>query len=402
MNILQISTVDKSGGAASIAWSLKNSLQKEGSPVHMFVRDKNSHDSNIKLIPQRIHKYFHYLFSNDIEFFFTDWIINTEEFKKADVVHFHNIHGWFFDLKTLQKISKIKPTIWTLHDMWAITPHCAHSYDGKIKGGFYQCPSLKSYPRLTWPNGKYLSWRKKNIYKNANFNLVVPSKWLMSKVNASVLSDKKIDLIYNGIDESIFKITDKSAARVKLDIPSDKKVVLYLSDGSKNNTSKGWNFVEEVVKVFKEDSSVMFICVGGDENGLDENYKNLFYVPKINEKEILASYFSASDLFLFPSLADNCPLVILEALSCGIPIVTFETGGIPELVTHKENGYIAKYKNTGDLISGVNYILKLNDLETKEIREKSRKKVLNNFTETKMVDKYKKLYIEVIKNFNKE
>jgi len=116
----------------------------------MFVSEKKSHKTDVFEIPRQIHRYFQILLSNDIDYSKTDWILDTKEFKEADVVHLHNLHSWFFNLKTLEKISKLKPVIWTLHDMWAITPHCAHSYECELKDGFYQCPSLSSYPRIAW------------------------------------------------------------------------------------------------------------------------------------------------------------------------------------------------------------------------------------------------------------
>jgi len=397
MNILQIGTNDITGGAASVSWLLKKELEKRGYVMPMFVSDKKSNDTNVFVIPQQLHKYFQMLLSNDIDYSNTDWILDTKEFKEADIIHLHNLHGWYFNLKTLEKISKLKPVVWTFHDMWAMTPHCAHSYDCELKDGFYQCSFLNSYPRITWNNEKYLSECKKNIYSNSNFNIVVPSLWLKNKVEKSVLKDKDINLIYNGIDENIFNISDKIKNKQELKIPIDKKVILFLSDGGKRNEFKGWNFIEKVVEKFKDNNNVLFLCVGGKKTMKDKIYDNLLYISKISDKKILSKYFSASDIFLYPSLADNCPLVILEAMACGIPIVTFNTGGIPELVKHLENGYIAKYKDSLDLINGVNYILNLDDRALEEIKNKSRLKVVTNFTVNKMATQYEELYNKILK-----
>jgi glycosyltransferase involved in cell wall biosynthesis len=399
MKILQIGTIDNSGGAASVSWSIKKELEKQGFKMTMFVRDKNSTDKDVRVIPQKIHKYIHYLLSNDLDLSYTDWILETKEFKNADIIHLHNLHGWFFNLKTLEKISKLKPIIWTLHDMWAITPHCAYSFEEKSSNGFYNCPSLKSYPRITWHNEKYLTWKKKQIYKNSKINLVVPSIWLKNKVKNSILNDKKIDLIYNGIDENIFNKHKKNTIRQELKIPTNKKVILFLSDGGKNNLIKGWEFAEIVMKSFETNKNVIFICLGGNESGRDIKYNNLLYVSRINEKETLSKYMSASDILLFPSLADNCPLIILEAMACELPIVTFDTGGIPELVQHLENGYISKYEDTEDLIRGVNYILNLDEQKIIQMGKKSREKILEKFTLKKMVDQYENLYKKIIEDF---
>ena len=396
MNILQIGSSDRIGGAASISWLLKKELEKRGYKMTMFVDSKNSDDVDVFIIPKMINKYFQMLLSNDLDFSRTDWIINTKEFKEADIIHLHNIHTWFFNLKTLEKMSKLKPIVWTLHDMWAITPHCAHSYDCDLKDGFYQCKSLNSYPRITWPNSKYLSWRKKNIYKNSKFNLVVPSLWLKEKVEQSILKDREINLIYNGIDQNIFKIYDKNEARVELDLPLDKKIILFLSDGGKRNEFKGWNFIEETIEKYKNNKDLLFLCIGGKETKKDDKYSNLFYISKISNKEILAKYFSSSDIFLYPSLADTFALVVAEAMACGIPVVTFETGGIPEIVKHLENGYVAKYKDEIDLIKGVDYILNLDENTLNNIKNQSRLRIVENFTVDKMVLEYDELYKKIL------
>ncbi len=399
MKILQIGTYDIGGGAAAISWTLKKCLEKAGYSMPMFVSEKKSDDITTRIIPKTFHKYVHYALSNDIDLSRTDWIMDTQEFKEADVIHFHNLHGWFFNLKTLQKMSKLKPTLWTLHDMWAITPHCAHAYDGKLRNGFFQCPAQSAYPRITWPNGKYLAWRKSNIYRDANIHIVVPSKWLLGKVSQSVIKDKPIDLIYNGIDETIFKKYPIFESRDIVNLPHDKKIVLFLSEGGKNNTFKGWGFVENIIQKYKEDGEVIFVCVGGDESGYDATHKNLLYVSKIEDKKTLARYFSAANIFLFPSLADNCPLVVLEAMACEVPIVTFQTGCIPELVTHLENGYIAHYKDADDLLAGVQYILKLDQREIDSISTRSRQKIVSEFTSDNMVAQYDKLYKKIIADF---
>ena len=392
MNILQIGTTDKIGGAASISWSLKKRLEKMRYKMPMFVADKKSNEEDVFEIPRKVHKYVQILLSNDIDYSKTDWIINTKEFKEADIVHLHNLHGWFFNLKTLEKISKLKPVVWTLHDMWAITPHCAHSFDCELKKGFYQCPSLNSYPRIAWHNEKYLTRRKRNIYKNSNIEIVVPSLWLKKEVESSVLGDKNIRLIYNGVDINIFKKSDKIESRKELNIPLDKKVILFISDGGKNNPYKGWEYVEKIIKKFKERDDMYFICIGGDNNLLYKQDSNVHYVPKISDPAILAKYYSSADFFLYPSLADSFGLVVAESMSCGTPVLTFETGGILEIVEHKINGYIAKYRDTEDLIIGLEYLLNLSEFEYNIMSDNSIKRIKDNFTEEKMIEKYVELY----------
>ena len=397
MKILQIGTIDKSGGAAMISWKIKEVLERLGHKVSMFVATKCSNDPNVFLIKRTVHRYFCFLFSNDIDLFRTNWILKTKEFKESDIVHIHNIHGYFFNLKTLEKISNLKPTIWTLHDMWAITPHCAHSFDGELKNGFYQCPKLNMYPRIFWHNEKYLMWRKRNIYENSKIDIVVPSLWLKNKVEKSILKDKTVHLIYNGIDINIFKKTDKQITKKELNILKDKKIILFVSDGGKDNQYKGWTYIEKILEKYSNDNSIHFICIGGISNLINEKDSNITYIPKINNTILLAKYYSCADIFLYPSLADSFGLVVAESMSCGTPVLTFETGGIPEIIEHKKNGYVAKYGDLEDLEKGLDYLLNLGSLETDIMSKDSIEKIKNNFTKEMMVNNYISLYNSLLK-----
>src|SRR3989339_266899 len=350
MNILQIGTTDKRGGASAVAWSLKEYVDKNGGKSTMFVADKLSKSDDVFVIKRnKIRRYLSFLFSTE-DLYKTDWILKTKEFKEADVVHCHNLHGRFFNLATLQKMSLIKPVVWTLHDEWAITPHCAYTFEGSsITEGFVDCPNKEMSPRLLWHNEKVIKSKKKKIYDNSKLNIVVPSLWLKKRLEQSILSKHNIKLIYNGIDTNKFKKINKQEARKKLKLPKDKKIVLFLADGGINNPWKGWNYTMKVVKEFEEKENVIFLCVGNNENMEKENTKKIMYVG-IVDNNILNEYYSACDVILITSLADNFPLIVLEAMSCGLPVVSFDTGGIKEAVIHQENGYIAGYKNIKEII----------------------------------------------------
>src|SRR3989344_5403223 len=228
MNILQINTVDKKGGAAKVAYSLKQELEKRGHTTSMFVGRKYSDEKNIKLLndvrsfSSKVRRRLAYWLANDIDVFYSDHILKTPEFKKADIIHCHNLHGNYFNLGTLAKISATKPVVWIFHDMWPITAHCGHSFDGALKNSeFFSCPSLDIPPAIAWHNEKYLEKRKSRIYKKSSFHIVTPSKWLANKVGQSILKDKPLSVIYNGIDTSIFKPYNKQESRQFLDLPPD-------------------------------------------------------------------------------------------------------------------------------------------------------------------------------------
>lgn len=400
MNILQINTTDNRGGAAKVAYNLKKGLEKLGHQTSMVVGRKYSSDSSVHILNDiqsfsgKIRRKLSYWLANDIDVFSSDHILQTKEFKAADIVHCHNLHSNYFNLNTLQKMAKLKPVVWTFHDMWPITAHCAHAFHGGLRNGFFQCPNLEIYPPIAWHNENYLERRKKAIYKNSNFHIVVPSDWLKEKVQQSVLKDKLISLIYNGIDTATFKPYPKEEFRKELNLPLEKKIVLSVVKRGQSNPWKGADYVNETIKSFRGNKSVLFVCVGGNTEGLSDQIKN---IPYISNQEILAKYYSAADALLYPSIADNCPLVVLEAQACGLLVVAFKTGGIPELVEHGKTGYIARYKDADDLKTGLEYLLNLPPQEIEKMKQYSVNKIRTGFTVEKMADQYLNLYKKRLK-----
>lgn len=379
-----------------MAYNLKNDLEKNGHESVLLVSKKYSDDADVKLIRpesnlrRRILKKATYYLANDLDFFPSRHILKMPEFINADVIHCHNLHTNYFNLKTLVEMSKLKPVVWTFHDMWPITAHCAHSFGGKIKeNGFFTCPSLDIYPPIAWHNEKYLERKKAKIYANSNFHIVAPSKWLAGKVKQSILKDKPLTIIYNGINTEAFRPLSQSQCRYDLGLPGDKKIILVVAKRGQSNPWKGGNYAQEAIESQKGRSDVFFVDLGGDTNKTQENLK---IVSFINNEANLAKYYSAADMLLYPSIADNCPLVILEAMACGLPVVSFDTGGIPELVEHKINGYIAEYQNTGDLKTGIEYLLNSSVPEIEQMKRYSVNKIKSGFTLEKMTEQYIELY----------
>lgn len=418
MNILFINSGDINGGAPRLAYSLKQRLKKDGHGASMFVRLKYSTDPEVfparwpslfsriikkmtgKDLGSIISSKLHYLLATDIHWFNSDEILNTKEFKRADIIHCHNLHGNYFKLDTLRKMSRVKPIIWTFHDMWPITSHCGHAYSGKIVNGFYECPSLKTYQDLLWDNQKQLIETKRYIYKNSNFHIVVPSEWLFKKVSESILGNHPVSIIYNGIDHQIFCPSDKTEAKRHLSFPLNKKIILF---GSARGASeeKGGEYLSAIAKHFATREDILFVCIGEDTSNPPYKQNNIKYVSYISQPTELVKYYNAADLFLFTSLAENFPLIVLETLSSGLPVVSFDVGGVKEAVIHKKHGYIAKYKNTEDLINGINFVLSLNPAEYKKMSEDARKTVIENFTLDRMYESYFSLYKKLATDFTR-
>lgn len=399
MNILHINTLDNIGGAAKVAYRLKDNLKERGRHSWMLVGYKFSKSPDVKQIPRN--KYLQFglnilstiILRPYLIFRSTFRIKDQTDVKNSDIIHLHNLHGGYFNPLALPELTKLKPTVYTLHDMWAFTGHCAHSFDcDKWQTGCGGCPYLKVYPAL-WYDITHKLWAiKKDVYKRSDFIIVTPSRWLKSKLEKSILSDKKVYLIYNGIDSKIFHPMDKTDVRKKLNLPLDKTILMFSAHKGIKNLWKGGDYLLKALEQI-DDENVFFLNVGSSENLKTKVKKSIEWVsiPHVNSETTMAEYYAASDLFLYPSLADNCPLVVLESMACGTPIIAFETGGIPELMTNMRSGYIAQYKDVGDFVKGINLFLNDVDLRVKA-GISARKDVEKHFTLDKMVTLYDELY----------
>ena len=310
-----------------------------------------------------------------------------------DLIHLHNIHGGYFQTNLLPKLSKIAPIVWTFHDMFPITGHCAYSFEcEKWKTGCGNCERLDIYPSIQKDRTKFL-WNYKNkIFNAADFTIVTPSLWLKKCVEESFLKNKDIRLIYNGIDLENFKKTDKSEARKELMLPEDKKIVLFSANGGVKNPFKGGEFVFQVFERLKNRSDILFLNIGGESGQKSKNWLDLGYV---RETQNMAKLYSAADVYLFPTLAETFGMTIVEAMSCGLPVITFETGGVPEIVENEKTGFVVEYKNGEKLISALEKLLVNDDLREKMAEnavEASKK-----FSSERMALEYLQLYEEVLK-----
>ena len=310
-----------------------------------------------------------------------------------DIIHLHNIHGGYFQTNLLPKLAEIAPIVWTFHDMFPITGHCAYSFEcEKWKIGCGDCERLDIYPSIKKDRTNAL-WNYKNkIFNSADFTIVTPSLWLKKCVEESFLKNKDIRLIYNGIDLKNFKKTDKSEARKALKLPEDKKIVLFSADGGVKNPFKGGEFVFQAFEKLKNRNDILFLNIGGESGQKSENWLDFGYV---SNPEIMAKLYSAADAYLFPTLADNCPLTAIESLACGLPTVTFKTGGVPEIVENNKAGFLVEYKNGEMLISALEKLLDNDDLREKmsgNAIEASQK-----FSSEQMALEYLQLYEELLK-----
>jgi glycosyltransferase involved in cell wall biosynthesis len=252
--------------------------------------------------------------------------------QSADIVHLHNLHGEYFNPFSLPFLAHTKPVVWTLHDMQSFTGHCAHSFDcDHWRQGCGQCPYLGTEPAISVDTTARLLAHKRLIYEHSPLWIVTPSNWLKAKVEQSILGNHPVDTIYNGVDTSVFKPLDRVMARQALGLPRDKLLVGAVANGgAMANPWKGGEYTEAAMDFLQaQNPGVCFVDIGGKGSFKDPGRLS---IPHIDDESRMALAYNALDLFLYTPRADNCPLVVLEAMACGLPMASFDTGGIPELV----------------------------------------------------------------------
>ena len=253
---------------------------------------------------------------------------------RPDVLHCHNLHGDFFDLRALGPLSHRLPVVLTLHDEWLLTGHCAYSFAcERWRGGCGACPDLTIYPAIH-RDGSAANWRaKRAIYHRSRLHVSTPSRWLMDRAQASMLAEGAVSwrVIPNGVDRRVFHPGDQRAARSLLGLPEGRPIVLFAANRVSSNAFKDYTTVAAAVRRIGASPGAerpVLVALGareGEAPGLDVRL-----VPFESDRIRVAAYYRAADAYLHAARADNMPMTILEALACGTPVVATAVGGIPE------------------------------------------------------------------------
>lgn len=287
----------------------------------------------------------------------TKEFISTVKELDPDVIHLHNIHGYYINVELLFEYLKEsnKPVIWTLHDCWPFTGHCTNfEYVGcdcwKI-GGSHKCIQKRNYPSsLLINNSRNNFERKKRAFTEVrNLTLVTPSNWLAILARQSFLSEYPIKIINNGIDLEIFKPT-QSEFREKYNI---KNKFIILGIANVWGERKGYNYFIDLSK--KLDKDEVIVLVGLGEKQLKKIPPNIIGITRTNNIQELAEIYSTADVFVNPTLEDNFPTTNIESLACGVPVITFNTGGSVEIIDEK-CGYIVEKGNLVDLLEKIRLV----------------------------------------------
>ena len=406
--ILHLSTTDIEGGAARAAYRLHQGLQSIGVTSHLLVRAKFSAEKNIipektiltklgpptsgfplQLYPQR-----------DRAMFSPQWFPDAIAPKVAqlnpDIINLHWICNGFLQIETLAKFDK--PLLWTLHDMWPFTGGCHYSQKcDRYRESCGACPHLKS--KSNWDLSRWVWQRKAKAWKNLDLTIVSPSLWLAKRARASSLfQNLRVEVIANGIDIQKYKPIKRQVARELLNLPQDKQLILF-SSMSPGDRRKGFHLLQPALQNLSKagwQDKIELIILGASQPdhqvdlGFNNNYLGCF-----SDDISLSLVYAAADVFVAPSIQDNLPNTVMEAIACGTPCVAFDIGGMPEMIEHQKSGYLAQPFKIEDLALGIAWVLE-NKARHQKLSHRAREKAEQEFALEIQASRYLSLFTEIL------
>ena len=421
MRVLIVNTSERIGGAALAANHLMDALNNNGVKATMLVRDKQTSDITVATLPHSwrnrlrflwerwcvfCHLHFSrtHLFEVDIANTGAD-ITALPEFKSADIIHLSWINQGMLSLKSIRKILRSgKPVVWTMHDIWLATGICHvtldcthfHTSCGKCR----LLPHGGSRHDLSYRVFK----RKKKLLHDAPISIVTCSQWLADEARKSgILAHQTIQAIPNPIDTHVFRPGNQQQARARMRLPQDKKIILFAAQRV-SNPNKGFFYLCDACHKLAAEHPEMLqttaIAVMGDARGkladiFDFEIYNLGYLS--DTRQLVACY-NAADVFVLPSLSENLPNTIMEAMACGVPCVGFDVGGIPEEIDHRQNGYVAQYRSVDDLARGLRWVLCEADYD--QLRREALHKVAMHYSQQAVAKQYIEVYRQALTHKN--
>lgn len=390
MRVLTISTSERIGGGAIAACRLNDALCRNGVKAKMLVRDKQTDAVTVAQVGnvwpkacERLHVLLHNGLNRK-----TMWladtaccgvdILHTPEYQEADVVHLHWINQGMLSLSTLEKMaSEGKRMVWTLHDEWPYLGVC--HYRGECQeADCRHCHLMKgSLPQ-------HILQRKRDLLRSANITLVGCSQWITDRARKA-LPGVRVEHVNNCIPHDLYHPIPQHEARRQFQLSDNEQVVLFCSQ-KVGDERKGMKYLAEALQKMRgEHLCVMVVGRGAEQvSSLFPGIRTMLLGSVSPEN--MPSVYAAADVFVTPSLEDNLPNTIAEAMSIGTPCVGFCSGGIPEMIEHKENGYVAECGNADDLTMGIQYVL------SHPLRDAAIHKAARAYNESRVAEQYIKIY----------
>lgn len=357
MNILLMHHGDGHAGGGQIQMNrLRDGLNARHIDTRILCREASQKNSVLMpsrpIIEKLLRRITNPIGLHDIHLISSFDVPRMTEFSAADLIDIHCTHCATFSYLALPHITANKPTVFTFHDMWPITGHCHASLDcQRWKSGCGKCPYPLTEPAIR-RDATAIEWRLKNhAYQHSKFTIVTPSKWLQNLVRQSMLATFEVRHIPHGINTQVYQPIEKKLARTLLGIPDNKKILIFGVETTKRPL-KGADLLVMALQRLPDalKQELVLLTFGNETEGIIKE-TGIPSIPLgyLRNDHMKAIAFSAADLFIHPSRAENSPLVILESMACGTPVASFAVGGVPELVRDGITGQLAKPEHAGDL-----------------------------------------------------
>ncbi len=416
MRILIVNTSERTGGAAVAARRLMEALNNSGVKAKMLVRDKETEHISVCQLPHAWRQRWHFLwerwclfchlhfrkrhlFEIDMANAGTD-ITRLPEFAEADIVHLAWVNQGMLSLHNIRKIMDSgKPVVWTMHDMWPATAIC-HLTLGcqRFRTQCGDCPYLPGHAEHDL--AARIWQRKARLLRGRQIHFVACSQWLASEARSSrLLEGQPVVSIPNPIDTRVFRPGDKAAARQLLGLPQNRRLILFASQRA-TNVNKGMGYLAEACRLLVEQHPEMradtaLVVLGGHAEEVTAHLALPAYpLGYLTDTARIVAAYQAADLFVLPSLSENLPNTIMEAMACGVPCIGFRVGGIAEEIDHQVNGYVAAYKDAADLARGIHWVLAETDHAL--LAAEAVKKVARCYAQRTVAMRYIDIYNKVL------
>ena len=413
MTVLIVSTSDVSGGASVAAARLTEALNNNGVEAQMLVRERLTNKPFVIQMPGRWQQKWNFLWERLRIFvsnlfskknLFTVSIANTgqdithtQAFRDADIIHLHWINQGMLSLENIQSILKSgKPVVWTMHDMWQLTAICHYAHEcRRFTDSCGKCPFLR-FPHDGDLSRKVFQ-RKQTILKDAHVQFVAVSRWLQSEAQAStLLKGRDIRVVPNVLSLSRFQLFPRDESRSRLGIKS--RYVVMFGAGRIDNPIKGFGYLCDALrhiidtqKIAKNDLCLLLFGGIKDRAVLQNVPVPYIYNGYVEGDDTLSMMYSAANCVVSSSLYETFGQTLIEALACGCLPVTFDNSGQTDIVRHKENGYLARWKDSVSLAEGIVWAATENDID----RESLRKEVIDTYSERVVAQQYIDIYKEL-------
>jgi glycosyltransferase involved in cell wall biosynthesis len=442
LRILQVSTSDVRGGAEKVAWDLFAAYRRLGHSSWLAVGEKRRNDPDVLLIPNQVLRgrwirFWRSISScsqspmgwrrvakplgdlamalvepvrafdllcgrEDFHFLGTSRLLTLPS-QQPHIVHCHNLHGGYFDLRMLSWLSQKVPVMLTLHDSWLLSGHCAHSFDcDRWMIGCGHCPDLAIYPPIRRDSTHYNWQRKREIYARSRLYVATPSRWLMKKVEQSMLapSVEEARVLPNGVDLHIFQPADKQETRAYLGISHDAIVLLTTGVRIQQNMWKDYSTLRHAIALVAKclpGQDLLFLILGEDAPPERINQVEIRFVPYQEDPRTVARYYQAADIYVHAARADTFPSSVLEAMACGTPVVATAVGGIPEQVEDNRTGFLVPMGDAQGLAGRITELLSAEFLK-ESMRTEAIKSIRHRFSFDQQVNAYLSWYDQLIRD----